>query len=63
MGMFTKHPEYAELDKVTIPGIPVGLRQNIEERLSRFLIEGGFPEVWTLPDWEMKQSYLFYNQV
>ena len=63
MGMFTKHPEYAELDKVTIPGIPVGLRQNIEERLSRFLIEGGFPEVWTLPDWEMKQSYLFDNQV
>lgn len=63
MGMFTKHPEYAELDKVTVPEIPIELRQNIVEHLSRFLIEGGFPEVWTLPDWEMKQSYLFDNQI
>ena len=27
------------------------------------LMEGGFPEVWRLPDWETKQSYLFDNQV
>lgn len=63
MGMFTKHPEYAELKKVTIPEISPELRRNIDEHLARFLIEGGFPEVWTLPDWEMKQSYLFDNQV
>lgn len=63
MGMLTKHPEYADLEKVSIPEIPVELRQNIEEHLKKFLIEGGFPEVWSLPDWETKQSYLFDNQV
>lgn len=63
MGMFTKHPEYAELEHVTIPEIPVELRQNVDDHLAKFLIEGGFPEVWTLPDWETKQSYLFDNQV
>lgn len=63
MGMLTKHPEYAELDKVAVSEIPIELRQNIEEHLVKFLIEGGFPEVWSLPDWETKQSYLFDNQV
>lgn len=63
MGMFAKHPEYAELQKVTITPIQEGLRQNIEEHLKKYLIEGGFPEVWRLPDWETKQSYLFDNQV
>ncbi len=63
MGMFTRHPEYAELEKVAISPIPPELRQNIDEHLAKFLIEGGFPEVWSLPDWETKQSYLFDNQV
>lgn len=63
MGMFTRHPEYADLEKVTISQISTELRQNIDENLAKFLIEGGFPEVWTLPDWETKQSYLFDNQV
>ena len=63
MGMLTKHPEYADLQGVSIPPIPLEIRQNVEENLERFLIEGGFPEVWTLPDWETKQSYLFDNQV
>ena len=63
MGMFTKHPVYADLEKVTIPEIPQDIRQNIDEHLAKFLLEGGFPEVWRLPDWETKQSYLFDNQV
>ncbi len=63
MGMFTRHPEYAELQEVAVPEIPVELRQNVDDHLAKFLIEGGFPEVWTLPDWETKQSYLFDNQV
>lgn len=63
MGMLSKHPEYIELQKVTVSQIPIELRGNIEENLARFLIEGGFPEVWSLPDWETKQSYLFDNQV
>jgi len=63
MGMFTKHPEYADLQKVSISPIPQELRLNINKHLDRFFIEGGFPEVWSLPDWETKQSYLFDNQV
>lgn len=63
MGMLAERPAYAELKNVTIPKIPVSLRKNIDEYFERFLIEGGFPEVWSLPDWETKQSYLFDNQV
>lgn len=63
MGMLAERPEYAELKNVTIPKIPVSLRKNIDEYFKRFLVEGGFPEVWSLPDWETKQSYLFDNQV
>ncbi|GAB4484630.1 MAG: hypothetical protein OHK006_09360 [Thermodesulfovibrionales bacterium] len=63
MGMLTKHPECVELKKVTIPPLDQGLQTTIDAHLDRFLIEGGFPEVWSLPDWETKQSYLFANQV
>ena len=63
MGMLTKHPEYADLKKVTIPAVASDLRASIDAHLNEFLMEGGFPEVWTLPDWETKQSYLFDNQV
>ena len=63
MGMFAKHPDYAEMQKVTISPISSELRYNIDVHIRKFLIEGGFPEVWSLPDWETKQSYLFDNQV
>ena len=63
MGMMASRPEYAELEEVTIASIPIKLRENIDRHFQRFLIEGGFPEVWSLPDWETKQSYLFDNQV
>lgn len=63
MGMISKHPEYAELQQVNISAIPENLRHNIDTHLNRFFIEGGFPEVWILPDWETKQAYLFDNQV
>lgn len=63
MGMFAKHPEYADRQRVTIDAVPAEARQGIDEALARFLIEGGFPEVWSLPGWETKQSYLFDNQV
>jgi predicted AAA+ superfamily ATPase len=62
-GMMAKHPKYADLPSVSIPAIDDALRKEIESQLHRFMIEGGFPEVWTLPDWESKQSYLFTNQV
>lgn len=63
MGMFAKHPEYAELEEVVIEQMSPEFRQGIDSFLSRYLLEGGFPEVWSLPDWETKQAYLFDNQV
>ncbi len=52
MGMFAKHPEYAELEEVVIEQMSPEFRQGIDSYLSRYLLEGGFPEVWSLPDWE-----------
>lgn len=63
MGMLTKHPEYADLPHITIPEISDNLKNYIDSYLERFFIEGGFPEVWGLPGWDEKQSYLFENQV
>jgi uncharacterized protein len=63
MGMFAEHPEYAELQEVKIPALSPELKSLIDLNLIKFLMEGGFPEVWSLPDWETKQSYLFDNQV
>ncbi len=35
----------------------------IATKLSAFFFEGGFPEVWNLPDILTKQEYLYQNQV
>lgn len=32
MGMLTKHPEYADLQTVSIPPIPLEIRQNVEKK-------------------------------
>lgn len=63
MGMLSKHPDYAELEKVSVPQIPDELKVVVDSSLNKFLQEGGFPEVWKLTTWEEKQSYLFSNQV
>ena len=34
-----------------------------DELATKFLFEGGFPEVWQLPTPEAKQTYLYQNQV
>lgn len=39
------------------------LRQRIDTAMEQYFLEGGFPEVWMLPDWGKKQEYLFDNQV
>lgn len=33
------------------------------KEIDRFLFEGGFPEVWNLPDILAKQEYLYQNQI
>jgi predicted AAA+ superfamily ATPase len=35
----------------------------VTSELSSFLFEGGFPEVWALPDILAKQEYLYQNQI
>jgi hypothetical protein len=40
--------------------LPYGM---VAEFLQRFFYEGGFPEVWTMPDLLAKQTYLYQNQV
>ncbi|MEO5356514.1 MAG: ATP-binding protein [Nitrospirae bacterium YQR-1] len=62
-GMLSEHFKYADLEEVHVPQIEEHLRDNISYYFEIFLKEGGFPEVWSLPDWETKQSYLFDNQV
>lgn len=39
------------------------LREKLEQLLSSYFLEGGFPEVWGLPSWVAKQEYLYDNQV
>lgn len=40
--------------------LPYGM---VAEFLQRYFYEGGFPEVWTMPDLLAKQTYLYQNQV
>jgi hypothetical protein len=40
--------------------LPYGM---LADFLQRYFYEGGFPEVWTMPDLLAKQTYLYQNQV
>ncbi|MEK7671746.1 MAG: ATP-binding protein [Bacteroidota bacterium] len=61
-GMFTGDPSISA-DTVALPEVSVALRSYLDAQLRKFLLEGGFPEVWGLPNWVAKQEYLFDNQV
>ena len=61
-GILTGDPHVsANRVQLTLP--TPSLRQQLETALAQYLLEGGFPEVWGLPDWGKKQEYLFENQV
>lgn len=40
--------------------LPYGM---LSDFIQRYFYEGGFPEVWTMPDLLAKQAYLYQNQV
>ncbi len=61
-GMFTDDPG-VKIDNVSLPLPSDALQRELNELLERYLLEGGFPEVWTLPSWVAKQEYLYDNQV
>jgi hypothetical protein len=41
-------------------GLPYGM---LSDFIQRYFYEGGFPEVWNMPDILAKQAYLYQNQV
>lgn len=61
-GLLTGDP-HTDAARVTLVPPEASLRTPIQDALSRYFLEGGFPEVWNLPDWVSKQDYLFDNQV
>ena len=63
MGMLAGDPRHIDLQKVTIKEVPEEHWGPLHELLNRYMQEGGFPEVWTIPTWEQKIEYLYDNQV
>lgn len=61
-GMFTEDPSIITKEvQLTTPSET--LCRTLDELLKQYFLEGGFPEVWTLPSWTAKQEYLYDNQV
>lgn len=61
-GMFAEDPSVGA-GEVTLSPPSENLKQELDQLLNRYFLEGGFPEVWTLPTWVAKQDYLYDNQV
>lgn len=61
-GMLAEDPTVVQ-QTVTIAQPSSELRRQLDTLLQKFLLEGGFPEVWDLPTWVAKQEYLYDNQV
>ena len=57
--IFAKPPKSFPLPKVPSESF----REFIDQCFAEYLLEGGFPEVWSLPSLVAKQEYLFDNQV
>ncbi|MEW6118644.1 MAG: ATP-binding protein [Pseudomonadota bacterium] len=64
MDFFLRHSEDGLITDIdggnTSFTLPYGM---LAEFLQRYFYEGGFPEVWTMPDLLAKQAYLYQNQV
>jgi hypothetical protein len=62
-GQLTDHHIYLEKQWEGTPLISMDFRERLTNNLKKYMLDGGFPEVWTLPDAESKQAYLFDNQI
>ena len=60
-GMFAEDPA-VQAETVTIPGPSKTLCTTLDALLQNYFLEGGFPEVWTLPTWIAKQE-VFHSPV
>lgn len=61
-GIFTEDPSI-EANEVSINMPSQELCRVLDLYIKKYFLEGGFPEVWTLPTWVAKQEYLYDNQV
>jgi len=62
-GMFARDPTHVDTTSVDLPSMSDALWSICQDVLRRYLVDGGFPEVWTMPTAEKKIEYLFDNQV
>ena len=61
-GMLSEDPS-VHADQVVLSITSNTPSAELDALLQRYFLEGGFPEVWTLPTWVAKQDYLYDNQV
>jgi len=61
-GMFAEDPS-VQANEVNLTLPTEALCNTLDALLQTYFLEGGFPEVWTLPSWVAKQEYLYDNQV
>lgn len=56
---------FTDIDSLSekIPLVSNHLKNELDRLLSKYFLEGGYPEVWIFPSLEAKQDYLFDNQV
>lgn len=62
-GTAVDDPQYRALETTGLPALSDVLRDEAQLALERYLVEGGFPEVWALPTQEQKIDYLYDNQI
>jgi predicted AAA+ superfamily ATPase len=60
--IITEDPHISDRS-ATLPTLSSALQSELDKLLKTYFIEGGFPEVWEMPTWVMKQEYLYDNQV
>jgi predicted AAA+ superfamily ATPase len=61
-GMITEAPGI-DVESILLKLPTDELRFSLDSLMDQYLLEGGFPEVWSLPNWIAKQEYLYDNQV
>ncbi len=63
MGVLSRSPQHLRLSGAKIPEMSEELKERAEREFAKYLVDGGFPEVWKLPTADKKIDYLFDNQV
>lgn len=61
-GLLTDAPNINQFGRMLEPPTDE-LKQELDILLDRYFLDGGFPEVWSLADWTLKQEYLYDNQI